>query len=293
MKTAFEQIVNAKNIGACENCVSQSEIFSLAMSEKLKPARLDTEKTLLLVVDLQRDFLEGGALPVKGAMRDALNLSRFIYDNIENISSIAATCDTHTPMQIFHACWWKDAKGNPPAPFTIITKEAVMSGRFVAQAMPDESLKYLEALEHEGKKQLCIWPYHCLEESCGAALETQFLNMANFFAIARKAEFRKFHKGQIAFSEFYGALYPEYRAAGTENRELIDFVLNYDRIIIAGEAMDYCVYETTKQLCEELEKNDKSTRLCLLTNCTSSIGARDKAKAQYAELKQKYALEFI
>lgn len=293
MKTAFEQIVNTESIGLAENSISQENLFSSASAEELQAAVNDEHKTLLLVVDMQRDFMDNGALGVKGATQDVVNLSHFIYDNMEDITAIAATCDCHTPMQIFHPCWWKDENGNEPAPFTIITKEEVVAGHWIPQLMPEKSIEYLEVLENESKKRLCIWPYHCLEETAGAALETQFLNMANFFSIARKASFRKYQKGQVPYSEFYGALYPEYRETGTENAALINYVKRFDKIIIAGEAMDYCVYETIKQLYEEFENSGKIPRIYLLGNCTSSIGPREQAEEQYVELIKNYGFAII
>ena len=290
MQTQFEQIVDVNMIGKAANQLSSAELFSLAASEKFEPAEKDAEKLLLLAVDIQLDFMDDGALGVKGAKKDIERLTRFIYDNMEKITAVAATCDCHSPMQIFHACWWQDENGNEPAPFTIITKSDLDAGRWLPRAMPEKTAEYLAALERQGKKQLCIWPYHCFEASVGGALENQFSNMANFLSAARRAEFRKFGKGRIPYSEFYGALRPEYHEVGTDNTELLEFVCRFDKIVIAGEAMDYCVYETVLQLCSELERIGKAPAIYVLSGCTSSIGPREEAEKQYAELVKKYGI---
>ena len=293
MKTRFEQIVDVNMIGKAANQLSSAELFSLAAIEKFEPAEKDAEKLLMLAVDIQLDFMDDGALGVKGAKKDVERLTRFIYDNIEKLTAIAATCDCHSPMQIFHACWWQDENGKEPAPFTIITKSELDTGRWIPRTMPGKSAEYLEVLERQGKKRLCIWPYHCLEASIGGALENQFSNMANFFAASRRAEFRKFGKGRIPYSEFYGALRPEYCEPGTDNTELLEFVCRFDKIIVAGEAMDYCVYETVLQLCSELGRIGKTPKIFVMSSCTSSIGPREEAEKQYAELVKKYGITII
>jgi len=293
MITKFEQIVDVNFIGKAENPVAVAELFNYAAQEKFVPSAEDKEKLLLLAVDIQRDFMEGGSLGVKGSLEDVANLTHFIYDNMERITAIAATCDCHSPMQIFHPCWWENEKGEQPEPFTIITRQDLQAERWIPRMMPEKSAEYLETLERQGKRQLCIWPYHCFEASTGGALENQFGNMANFFSAARRAEFRKFTKGRIAYSEFYGAVYPEMREPGTDNIELLNYVLGFDKIIVAGEAMDYCVYETISQLCGELNCYAKKPKVYLLSNCTSSIGDRETAEKQFEKLIKEYGLILI
>jgi nicotinamidase/pyrazinamidase len=50
---------------------------------------------VLLIVDAQNDFIEGGALPVAGA-RDAMNrLAEYIKNSYQKYSLIAFTADWH------------------------------------------------------------------------------------------------------------------------------------------------------------------------------------------------------
>jgi len=293
MITKFEQIVDVNSIGKAENPVSAADLFRYAAQEDFAPATEDKEKLLLLAVDIQNDFMEGGSLGVKGSLEDVANLTHFIYDNMEHITAIAATCDCHSPLQIFHPCWWENDKGEQPEPFTIITRQDLEAGRWIPRIMREKTEEYLTALEQQGRKQLCIWPYHCFEASVGGALENQFANAANFFSVARCGAFRKFGKGKIAYSEFYGAFYPEYREEELDNAELWNFVSGFDKIVIAGEAMDYCVYETTEQLCREVERAGKNIEISLLSNCTSSIGDRETAERQFEKLTKDYGLIVI
>lgn len=294
MNTSFEKIVDTKFIGKAENPVSMEDIFALACTEKLAPASRDAEKVMLLAVDVQRDFMDGGALGVSGSCDDVARLTRFIYDNITKITSIAATLDTHSLQQIFHACWWRDEHGKAPAPFTVIAKEDIDSGKWRPVFEPEASAEYLEHLECSGQKKLCIWPYHCLEGTTGCALESQFANMAHFFSLARNSKLHKIIKGTMPATEFYGAFRPEYSPGDVfTNKELLDEIAGFDKIIVAGEAMDYCVYETVKQMLEWLSARSKEPEVFILSDCTSSIQPRETAEALYAELAGKYKFNLV
>ena len=45
--------------------------------------------------------MEQGALGVPGAKQDIANATKFIYRNLEKITDIMVSLDTHEPMEIF------------------------------------------------------------------------------------------------------------------------------------------------------------------------------------------------
>ena len=242
MKTAFEEIVSVEHIGKDENPFALGELLAKACAEELPRAAKDKTRTLLLCVDMQRDFIEGGPLGVAGSVGDTERLTRFIYRNMTKITEIAASLDTHSPRQIFHQCWWRGADGQMPAPFTVITAKDVKEGRWRPLYEKEKSEEYLEYLETGGQKQLVIWPYHCIAGTAGCALENQFSNMIHFFSAAREAGLKKIVKGTLPATEFYGIVSPEYDPGGSyANRELLGDLRRCDRLVIAGEARDYCV----------------------------------------------------
>jgi nicotinamidase-related amidase len=49
----------------------------------------------LLIIDPQVDFHPGGALPVSGSDEDAARLHNYILANVERITSIYVTLDSH------------------------------------------------------------------------------------------------------------------------------------------------------------------------------------------------------
>ena len=81
MKTNYEQIVNVDNIGK-HISVDLNNIFDMANGERIKAAKEDSIKRLLLAIDVQKDFIEGGALPVPGSIKDVDKMTRFIYNNM-------------------------------------------------------------------------------------------------------------------------------------------------------------------------------------------------------------------
>ena len=273
MKTAFEEIVSVEHIGKDENPFALGELLAKACAEELPRAAKDKTRTLLLCVDMQRDFIEGGPLGVAGSVGDTERLTHFIYRNMAKITEIAASLDTHSPRQIFHQCWWRGADGQMPAPFTVITAKDVKEGRWRPLYEKEKSEEYLEYLETGGQKQLVIWPYHCIAGTAGFALENQFSNMIHFFSAAREAGLKKIVKGTLPATEFYGIVSPEYDPGGSyANRELLDDLKRCDKLVIAGEARDYCVAQSVLQICEAMEKEKKRPEIFIMEDCMSCVG---------------------
>ena len=295
MKTAFEEIVSVEHIGKDENPFALGELLAKACAEELPRAAKDKTRTLLLCVDMQRDFIEGGPLGVAGSVGDTERLTRFIYRNMTKITEIAASLDTHSPRQIFHQCWWRGADGQTPAPFTVITAKDVKEGRWHPLYEKEKSEEYLEYLETGGQKQLVIWPYHCIAGTAGCALENQFSNMIHFFSAAREAGLKKIVKGTLPATEFYGIVSPEYDPGGSyANRELLDDLKRCDKLVIAGEARDYCVAQSVLQICEAMEKEKKRPEIFIMEDCMSCVGSDTAAvAAAYGAWADKFSFRIV
>lgn len=157
MKTPYNEIVNVASIGSQTNPISLNEILRKANDEQLTPAAQNKERVLFLGIDVQQDFMDNGALGVPGAHGDVERMTQFIYNNMDKITNIAVSIDTHTPHQIFHPCWWIDENGNNPVPYTPITLADLDSGKYRAVIYPRQSRDYVEHLEKDGKKTLCVY----------------------------------------------------------------------------------------------------------------------------------------
>ncbi|TCT20369.1 nicotinamidase-related amidase [Melghiribacillus thermohalophilus] len=271
------------------------ELLEMVQNQSIRKATADKKKVLLLAIDMQNDFMDGGALGVPGARKDAERLNQFIYDHFEDITHIMVSIDTHKPRQIFHPCWWEDSRGNEPEPLTIIHDEDVEQGRWKPRYFAEESKRYVRKLEETSKKQLCIWPYHCLQGTYGHALESQFAAMAYLHSVLREYDLKTVVKGEDPLSEMYGIIEPEYSEKDLTRRDVINEVKQYDEIIIAGEAASHCVLESVNQLCSHLEnKGDLLEHTYILTDCMSSIpGFEEDTEKAYRNLERTYGIKRI
>lgn len=295
MKSSYEAIVDVEHIASHHLKLPMAHYIALGKAEALADAAADRHKTLLLAIDVQQDFMEpAGSLAVPGSQGDVARLTRWMYANLAKLSRVICSLDTHSIQQIFHADWWKDAAGNPPAPFTIITAEDVLAGIWLPRAGTEErSLHYLQKLAEAGQKQLCIWPYHCLEGTPGAALEGEFMKMLYFHAAARNSKPLLLAKGQDPFTEMYGIIQAEYDPSNTVNQEVLDAVASHDAIYIAGEASSHCVLASVSQiLAHYAERPDITSRITVLVDCMSPIaGFEEATAAQFAKLRDTYGIQ--
>jgi hypothetical protein len=78
LKTKYEEIVNVASIGKAENPLPMNELLRLANGEKMIPASKNIERTLVIGIDVQQDFMDNGALGVPGATKDVENFTHFI-----------------------------------------------------------------------------------------------------------------------------------------------------------------------------------------------------------------------
>ena len=272
-----------------------NDLLAMASGEYLAPSSGDKEKTMLLCIDVQQDFMDGGALGVPGANDDTRRLTRFIYDNLEKITNIAVSLDTHSPFQIFHPCWWVDGNGDNPPPFTAITLFDIDAGKWRAVTEPQKSREYVANLEKSGRKVLIVWTYHCLQGTNGHALESNFANMIYFHSVARKSAVTMSVKGQEPLSEMYGIIKPEYSAGGYVNNDVLGLIDRFDKVIIAGEAKSHCVLESVRQILDNFEDTrDVAGKIILLVDCMSSIPGFEKTtEEEFERFRRQYKADLI
>lgn len=296
MKTPYNEIVNVGSIGShSSNHIPLNDILKKANEEKLQQGSKNKEQVLFLGIDVQNDFMDNGALGVPGAHGDVERMTKFIYNNLDKIAKIAVSIDTHTPHQIFHPCWWVDADGNNPAPYTPITLADLDSGKYMAVIKPKASREYVEHLEKDGKKTLCVWSYHCLQGTTGAALENQFANMVYFHSVAKKEPTIRLVKGQDPLSEMYGIIKPEYDRNGFINIDFLNELEKYDKVVIAGEAKSHCVMESIRQILEYYaSKPEVTKKIYILEDCMSSIpGFEDATDKAFTDFKATYHVNIV
>lgn len=294
MKANYEQIVDVTKIGQ-HSKADMNAVFALAEQERFEPAVDDSPRRLLLCIDVQNDFIEGGALAVPGSVGDVERMTRFIYNNMAGLTKIMCSLDTHVAQQIFHPCWWANSAGDHPAPYTVITYEDVTKNLWRPVIdNPLDSTKYLQELEKGGKKKLCIWPYHCIWGTDGATLENEFAKMVYFHSVARKGVNPMIPKGQDRHSEMYGIIKPEYDQKNFINTPVLTAIEKYDEIYVVGEAASHCLMESVKQVAEYFKDRPEITqKITILEDCTSPIpGYEADTAAAFDSFKQTYGIKF-
>lgn len=234
-------------------------------------------RTLLLLVDMQVDFVHtDGALSVPGAVDDTRHVIEWIFRNLSQVTTIAASLDSHLPISIFFPTWWVDADGNHPAPYTVIRSADVRAGRWQPLYEPDWSRAYCGKLEVRAKKELMIWPYHTLIGTPGHALTPTLYEAIAYHAAARQTQPVFLQKGSIPQTEYYSIMEPEVKIPedplGNINVSFLSMLAEYDRVYIAGEAKSHCVLETVNSIMRFFaDQSDVLSKLRVLEDCMSSV----------------------
>jgi nicotinamidase/pyrazinamidase len=91
----------------------------------------DEGPTILLIIDPQVDFHEGGALAVPGATSDSARIAEFIKGNGHKVDEILVTLDSHYKIHIAHGIFWTSESNETPAPFSSIKAADIESGKWV------------------------------------------------------------------------------------------------------------------------------------------------------------------
>jgi nicotinamidase-related amidase len=268
-----------------------------AREHSVVPAADDALRVCLVAVDVQNTFcLPGFELFVggrsgTGAVDDNRRLCEFVYRNLAAITQIVPTLDTHTPLQIFHAIFLVDSEGRHPDPYTLVSADDVEHGVWRAnpaaaralgleeQYLQQHLLHYTRALERGGKYNLTIWPYHAMLGGIGYALVPAVEEAVFFHAIARRAQPDFQVKGSEPLTEHYSLLGPEVtedhegRLLGTKNEALIGRLLEFDAVLIAGQAKSHCVAWTIDDLLTGIAARDRrlAEKVYLLEDCSSPV----------------------
>jgi nicotinamidase-related amidase len=257
----------------------------------------DSFRVSLMLVDVQNTFcipefeLYVGGRSGRGAVDDNRRVCEFIYRNLATLTEICPTMDTHQAHQIFHSIFLVDGEGGHPAPFTTITLEDIEQGtwRFNPALAPslqlteEEGQRYLahyaRELQFRDKYALTIWPYHAMLGGIGHALVSAVEEAVFFHGICRLSQADFQVKGRKPLTENYSVLQPEIttgpegRTVGDKNLKFIQKLLNFDAVIIAGQAKSHCVAWTIEDLLNEIQATGQplAEKIYLLEDCTSPV----------------------
>jgi len=272
------------------------EAEAWAGEHALRPAAADALRICLIAVDVQNTFcIPGFELFVAGrsgtgAVDDNRRLCEFLYRNLDTVTQVVPTLDTHQAMQIFHAVWLVDGDGRHPEPYTLVSAEDVASGRWqinraVAESLgldPDYAARHLayytRALAESGKYDLTIWPYHAMLGGIGHALVSAVEEAIFFHTIARRSQPDFQPKGRTPLTEHYSVLGPEVTRGpdgeplGEKNSALLEKLVAFDAVVIAGQAKSHCVAWTIDDLLSSpYRERGLAEKVYLLEDCTPPV----------------------
>jgi nicotinamidase-related amidase len=226
-----------------------------------------------------------------GAVDDNRRLCQFIYRNLDKITQICPTMDTHQITQIFHSIFLVNETAEHPAPYTIVSVEDVEKGVWKVNPKISDTigideqygqkylLHYTKILKEGGKYNLTIWPYHAMLGGIGHALVSSVEEAIFFHSIIRYSQPDFQVKGDNPFTENYSVLSPEVLrdAAGKpiaqKNNRFIKKLMEFDVVVVAGQAKSHCVAWTIDDLLNEMVIVDKNLakKVYLLEDCTSPV----------------------
>lgn len=243
----------------------------------------------LIVIDGQKDFCEGGNLAVTGANADMQRTAQFIRDNMDRLD-IQLTLDSHYPFHIAHPLAWIDKDRKHPSPMTLIA-EADVCGQnpvwmasnglapapgYKGKSFQQVQEEYIKTLYASQRYPLVIWPYHCIIGTEGQALHADLSAAVIEWETTRRGVAERFTKGSNLFTEHYSAIKAEvpvdFDPLTKVNPHLIDNLAQYDMLLWAGEALDYCLANTFRDTVKELGV-DAAKKMVLLEDCTSAVNA--------------------
>jgi nicotinamidase-related amidase len=248
---------------------------------KVTPASQDQVRVAAFGIDCQIGFATPGAsLFVPGAVEDTTRTIEWLYRNLDRITQIAFSLDTHRVFQIFHPAWWIDDEGKHPAPFTNISAADLRDGTWRPIAHPAECLEYVKQLEKAGRYVLTVWPYHTLLGGVSHALVPALMEAAMFHALVRQAQTHFETKGTHAMTENYSVLAPEVRelggkSVGTFNAAFFKMLMDFDRVYVFGQAKSHCVLSTLRDMQRHIASTDPALmdKIYVLGDATSPVPA--------------------
>jgi nicotinamidase-related amidase len=286
-----------------ERWLPYSDLMAAALNWRkqhgLKASITDRVKIGMLVIDGANTFVHpAGELFVggrsgNGAVADMQRTVEFIYRNLHVLSEIHCTLDTHRAYAVFHPPFLINDAGDHPAPFTQVSHQDVQNGVWKASPFMASALKvnlaaaqkhlehYTRELEAKGRYALTIWPFHAMIGSKGYALASGLEEACFFHAIARGAQTGFEVKGTNAFTENYSVLGPEVMTtaggralpSAQRNTVFIDLLMEFDVLIIVGQAKSHCVAWTIDDLLNDILQRDPALagKVYLMEDCTSPV----------------------
>ena len=243
-----------------------------------------SERIDLLIIDPQNDFCDkNGSLYVPGADEDMKRIAEMIDRSGKTFSNMNVTLDCHHIYYIAGRKFWRNSDGYNPDPFTIITHEDVVDGKWfpIFSTLPGvgnarEYVKeYTKKLEEGGRYPLCVWPDHCLISSWGGSCYPVLFDALIRWEENNHNNVNFVSKGSSITTEHYSGLQAEipspYEPETQLNTDLIKRIELVDKLLIGGEASSHCVKSTVEDIANNFSDSSYIKKLYFLEDGSSSV----------------------
>lgn len=251
------------------------------------------KRHVLMLIDPQVDFCEGGNLAVPGGAAAMQKVAAMINKAGNRIDDIVVTLDSHHPLHIAHPIWFLDSNGRPPAPFTTVKtiNGQICLGTLDANGTFHQTdtattrhpgfmkwtIHYLQELENSGRYPHMLWPPHCLIGHPGACMIDPVADAIRNWEESRFGVAVKVTKGSDIKVEHFGALRAEVlnpdNIQGTGvNSGFLEVLSDPDTMILGcGLALSHCLANTARDTSEEFDGDTFCERFVLLEDGTASV----------------------
>lgn len=215
-----------------------------------------SKKVILLLIDPQKDFHEGGSLAVPGSTEDSKRIAKMLSTHKAKVEDIYITLDSHHRNHIAHAVFWQDKETNHPSPFQVITAAEIEKEIWFPRdpSLKDHCKYYSTMLEKKGRFKLTIWPEHCLIGTDGHGVQDDIQGALMDWVSVKFKTINYVMKGMNCLTEMYSAIAAEVPIASDreteQNTDLLAELFTADRLIIGGQALSHCVQYTVRDIVE-------------------------------------------
>jgi len=240
------------------------------------------KQKILIIVDPQNDFIEGGSLGIDGAKKAMENLTKHLKANQGTYDKILVSLDTHNPTNLGFKMNWEGSGMAQITPGQLFPKDLIKDGSVWPRFKYTRTKDIKDVL---AQPDFMCWPAHCIKGTPGHDIYEPLYDV--LLGIQDKVTF--ITKGESDSRDNYSIFHYGDRGLTEAGREFNLWDKKYDNpdVYIAGLALDYCVFETVKSL-QEISQNGTYT---LLVSMGASIQEQEVVRQLYKGLKKEVKLE--
>lgn len=262
-------------------------------------------KIALFLIDPQNSFceklddqsqencqkLKTGELYVPGADESMKRLAAFVEKYSKLLKSIKTTLDSHNRFHIGNNIFFVDDNGNNPPIFTRLEEsnntivgstfnpkegkfEAI--GNFRTYKLPHQkrAVQYLKHIDATGRYKHTTWPVHCQIGTRGHNVHSELMKAFVKWEDVNKTNVNYVTKGSNPFTEHFSAVQAEVIDPNDPttqfNNQLADSLIEFDKILIGGQARSHCVANTIRDIANNY--GEQFVKKCvLLTDATNDV----------------------